>query len=315
MSTILPVASTTATLTPVRKPGSSPIVARPPAGAASRRSRRLAANTFTASSSAWVQMRRRRSTASCVSILVRHAQRAASRSQRSPGRPRSAMAKRWAIASSKGPSARLAGSASGVGNELEIENLLPLAAHQRERPVRRDFHQRLEEVEIVGELRPRRLLALAHFRDDPAASPEILAQPADELGVLGEALDEDRPRAVERVLRRLDRVGLHVGFALRQRLALGMGEKRLGERLEAVLARDLRLGAALRLERQIDVLEPRLRLGLVDLGLERGVELALLADRIRGSFCAGLRARAGRRGGPRASCSCVSSSAPVASLR
>ena len=75
-------------------------------------------------------------------------------------------------------------------------------------------------------------------------------------------------------------VGLHEGFGLRERLALGMGEKRLGERLEAVLARDLRLGAALRLERQIDVFEPRLGVGLVDLGLERGVELALLADRI-----------------------------------
>src|SRR5208337_1378397 len=111
-------------------------------------------------------------------------------------------------------------------------------------------------------------------------SPEVLAQPADELGVLGEALDEDRARAVERFLRGLDRVRLHVAFGLRERLALGMGEKRLGERLEAVFPRDLRLGAAFRLERQVDVLEPRLAVGLVDPGFERGVELALLADRI-----------------------------------
>ena len=48
----LPVASTTATLKPVRKPGSRPIVARVPAGAASSRSRRFAAKTPIASSSA-----------------------------------------------------------------------------------------------------------------------------------------------------------------------------------------------------------------------------------------------------------------------
>ena len=167
-----------------------------------------------------------------------------------------------------------------VGDQPEIEDLLAFAAHERERPVRGDFHQRLEEVEIVGEFRPRRLLALAHFRDDPAALPEVLAQPADEFGVLGETLDEDRARAVERLLRALDGVGLQVGFGLRERLALRMGEKRLGERLEAVLARDLRLGAPLRLERQVDVFEPRLGVGLVDLGLERSVELALFADRI-----------------------------------
>ena len=41
VSSTLPVPSTTATLTPVRMPGSSPIVAREPAGAASSRSFRL----------------------------------------------------------------------------------------------------------------------------------------------------------------------------------------------------------------------------------------------------------------------------------
>ena len=47
-----PVAVTTATLAPVRYPGSSPIVGRAPAGAASSRSRRFPANTCTAASSA-----------------------------------------------------------------------------------------------------------------------------------------------------------------------------------------------------------------------------------------------------------------------
>src|SRR5258708_5528345 len=45
VATGLPVASTTATFTPVRKPGSRPMVGLAPAGAASSRSRRFAANT------------------------------------------------------------------------------------------------------------------------------------------------------------------------------------------------------------------------------------------------------------------------------
>ena len=52
MSTTLPVASTTATFTPVRRPGSRPMVARGPAGAASSRSFRLRAKTLIASISA-----------------------------------------------------------------------------------------------------------------------------------------------------------------------------------------------------------------------------------------------------------------------
>ena len=61
----------TATFTPVRKPGSSPSVGRAPAGAASRRSRRLAANTRTASSSAPFHRRSLRSIDSVTKIFVR----------------------------------------------------------------------------------------------------------------------------------------------------------------------------------------------------------------------------------------------------
>src|SRR5690349_6895557 len=58
-----------------------------------------------------------------------------------------------------------------------------------------------------------------------------------------------------------------------------MREHEIGERLEARLLGDLRLGAALRLERQIDVLEPALAVGGADRRRERVVELSLLADR------------------------------------
>ena len=90
VATTLPVPSITATFTPVRRPGSRPMVGRAPAGAASNRSRRLPANTSTAPSSATSRRRTRRSTIRRDRMRVRQAQRTASPSQRSAGRPRSA---------------------------------------------------------------------------------------------------------------------------------------------------------------------------------------------------------------------------------
>ena len=115
------------------------------------------------------------------------------------------------------------GIGGGIGDEFEIEDLLALAAHQRQRAMGRDFGERLEEVEIIGEFGPRRLLALAHCGDDAPAAPEILAQAPDQRGVLAETLDQNRARALERVLRRRDLlVGLEKGRRLDERIALGM---------------------------------------------------------------------------------------------
>ena len=76
------------------------MVTRAPAGAASSRSRRFEANTRTASVSAAVHSRIRRSMVRWTWILVRQAQRTVSTSQLSPGRPWSEMAKRCMIFSS-----------------------------------------------------------------------------------------------------------------------------------------------------------------------------------------------------------------------
>jgi hypothetical protein len=46
-----------------------------------------------------------------------------------------------------------------------------------------------------------------------------------------------------------------------QRIECWIGEERLRQRIEAGLAGDLRLGAALGPERQVEVLEPLLRIG------------------------------------------------------
>ncbi len=145
--------------------------------------------------------------------------------------------------------------------------------------MRGEFGERLGEVEVVGELRPRLLLALADLGRQPPPAPHPLAQGADEVGVLGEPLGQDRPGAVQR--------GLGVGHALlrvrergrsRQRFGRGVAQQAVRQRLQPRLLGDLRLGAPLRLERQVDVLQPRLGLGRLDRRAQFVGQLALLGD-------------------------------------
>ena len=141
--------------------------------------------------------------------------------------------------------------------------------------------KRLVEIEIVLELLALGLLALAHGRRHQAARPHLLAQAPDQIGVFGKALDQDGARAFERrgdigdLLFGIDELG---GDDLR--IVLRLRQQQFGQRLEAGFLGDLGLGAALRLERQIDVFQPPLAVGGHDRGFQRGVELALLADRI-----------------------------------
>ena len=97
-----------------------------------------------------------------------------------------------------------------------------------------------------------------------------------------EPLGQDRPRAVQRGLRIGHAlVGVHERGGRRERIHRRVAEQPLGERLQAGLARDLRLGAPLGLERQVDVLQARLGLGAPDLRLQLLVQLALLAHRLQ----------------------------------
>ena len=59
-----------------------------------------------------------------------------------------------------------------------------------------------------------------------------------------------------------------------------MRHQGVGQRLQPVFTRDLRLRPALRLVRQVNVFEPRLGVGLVDLRFQLGVELALFAHAV-----------------------------------
>ena len=87
VSTSLPVASTTATFTPVRMPGSRPITTRGPAGAASSRSRRLSANTLMAVFSAPSRRRVNRSRSVDKDSLTRQVQATHLRSRSSAALP------------------------------------------------------------------------------------------------------------------------------------------------------------------------------------------------------------------------------------
>ena len=145
--------------------------------------------------------------------------------------------------------------------------------------------------------------------------PHLLAQRADQVGVFGEALDQDGARAVERG----GGIG-HLLFGIDEagrddlRIVLRLRQQQLGQRLEAGFLGDLGLGAALRLERQIDVFQPSLAVGGEDRRFQRGVELALLADRIEDGGAALLElAQIVRRSSSVRNC--ASSSPPVISLR
>ena len=290
----LPVASVTATLTPVRKPGSRPIVVRAPAGAASSRSRRLAANTRTASSSAACHSRTRMSTLRCIRMRVRQAQCTVACSHWSAGRPWSRMPNRSAMRC-------LVLRVVGAGLQGEVEDLLLLAAEQGQDAVRGQPRERLAELEVVGELRALLLLALADPGGQRAAGGHRLAQLAEQVRVLGEPLDQDGAGAVQgggRVGDALVRVDEVRGRALR--VAGGVAEQQVGQRLQAGLAGDLRLGAPLRLVGQVEVFQPGLGVGRADLGFELVGQLALGGDLLDGSRPGARRVRAGSAAAPRA---------------
>jgi hypothetical protein len=163
----------------------------------------------------------------------------------------------------------------------QVEHVLLLAAQHRQDAVRGQLGERLGEVEVVGELGARLLLALLHPGGQPPALPHPLAQLADQVGVLGEPLGEDGPRAVQG--------GPRVGHALAgvderggrgEGLHRRVGEQPLGQRLQAGLPGDLRLRTPLGLVREVDVLQAGLGLRAADAGLQLPGELALLAHRV-----------------------------------
>jgi hypothetical protein len=162
---------------------------------------------------------------------------------------------------------------TGTGSRSEIENAFGLARGTSPACGATASRQAVDEVEIVAELGAFRivLLALDHRRGHgcgPARKAIRAARrPAPDLR---KRSDEDEARAFQR--------GCDVGNALvgrrRRRSASVMrrlrriGQQAVGQRLQPGFARDLRLGAALRLVRQVEVFEARLGVGVRDLAAQ-----------------------------------------------
>ena len=113
--------------------------------------------------------------------------------------------------------------------ELQAQHVFLLAAEQRQDAVRRQLGEGFGIVEIVGEFRAGFGLAVAHLRHKAALRPQRLAQGADEIGVLAEALDQNRAGAIERGGNIGDLlVGIDVGRCGRLRIGLRLRQEEGG---------------------------------------------------------------------------------------
>ena len=185
-----------------------------------------------------------------------------------------------------------------VGQDLQIEDLFLLAAEHREDAVRRQLVQRLAEIEIVLEFLAFGLLA-ACARWRPSARSTTSARAAPPIRSASSAKRSTRIARAPSSAAATSATCLSASTNARGhrlRIVLRLRQQQFGQRLEPGLPGDLGLGAALRLERQIDVLQPPLAVGGEDRRFQRGIELALFADRIRGSRCGAPRVRADRSG-------------------
>ena len=112
-----------------------------------------------------------------------------------------------------------------------------------------------------------------------ALAPKPVTQLADQRGVLGPAFGEDVAHAVEHGRNvRETAVRIHERGGLDRRHPDRIREQQVGERLDAGLAGDHRLGPALLLERQVEVFEFLLGRRGIDGGAQIGCQLALFGD-------------------------------------
>ncbi len=161
--------------------------------------------------------------------------------------------------------------------EGEVEDLLLLTAEQGQDAVRGQPGERLAELEVVGELRALFLLARADLGDQRATGGHRLAERPDQVGVLGEPLDQDGPGALERG-GRVGNVVVDEALRFALRVVARIVDQQVGQRLQPRLPGDLGLGAPLGLVRQVQILQPGLGVGRAELGFELTGQLALGGD-------------------------------------
>ena len=200
------------------------------------------------------------------------------------------------------PSAGCGLPPSCATSRSSVEHALVAAAQHGERAVRRQLLDLLAEAR--NSRRTWRLPRPCALRTLEASTPSVHSHSRKvptTVGVLADALDQDVARALERGLGVCDALCRH-RRTWRPRLGIErrVVQQRLGQRLQPGFARDLRLGAPLRLEGRIEVFQLDLGRRAVDGAVELRRQLALLARWSSAPLRGDPPARAGSRAAPRA---------------
>lgn len=158
------------------------------------------------------------------------------------------------------------------------QNPFVAATEHGQRPVRGHPGEFFVVLEVIRKLGAFLLLAFQHPGAQLAFLPEPLTQLADQLGVFGKALHQNLLGTVESGLGIFD--GGHFPFCRAQvacrfvfRVEGGVGQQRIRQRFETGFPGNLSFGAALFLEREVEVFRALLGVGGLDGGLERGSSL------------------------------------------
>ena len=132
--------------------------------------------------------------------------------------------------------------------------------------------------EIVGELRALRLFARHHLGLQAADLLHMAAQAPQKLSTFRQPLGQNVPCAFKRCLGVRHSLG-DIGRRQSRRIGVTIGQDRVMQRLQPVLARDHRLCAALGLEGQVDILQLGLGGRLCQHHCQSLGHLALFGDR------------------------------------
>ena len=172
-----------------------------------------------------------------------------------------------------------AGALVVTGDQRQVEDPLVAAAQHGQHPVGGGLVQRLVVLEVVLEFGPFLLLACHHAGAQGGVLPHIVPQLLKEIRLLGEALHQDVAGTVEGGLVVADPL---LGVEETGRLLFGIfhrvAQQQVCQWFQPRLDGHLPLGAALGFVGEVEIFQPGLAVGLVQLAGQLGGQLALLFD-------------------------------------
>ena len=123
------------------------------------------------------------------------------------------------------------------------------------------------------------LLADHHAGTQGGVVPQVVTQLLQQVGLLGEALHQDVTGAVEGGLAVVySLLGIEEAGCRLLGILHGIGEQQVGQRLQPSFDGHLPLGATLGLVGEVEIFEPGLAVGTVQLARQLGGQLALFLD-------------------------------------